>query len=104
MKFCGMIGFGVTEETSPGIWENVVTERRYFGDVLKNTRQAETGQNINDNLKINNSISVVADEYLNTSFGNILYVEWMGQHWKVTNVEVQRPRLILQIGGVYNGD
>ena len=30
------------------------------------------------------------------------YVEFMGAKWKISSVEVQYPRLILTVGGVYN--
>jgi hypothetical protein len=31
------------------------------------------------------------------------YVEWMNARWKITSIDVKRPRVILTIGGVYNG-
>lgn len=102
-KFYGKVGYGETVETSPDIWEEQIVERAYYGDVLKNSRQWEKGEGLNDNLRINNSISVVADAYAYENFANIRYVEWMGAKWKVTNVEVHRPRLIFTLGGVYNG-
>lgn len=104
-KFYGVVGYAETCETeSPGIWREQVTERRYYGDVLRNTRKLETASGqVNDNLNVNNSISILADAYAYDHFFAIRYVEWMGTRWKVTNVEVQRPRLLLTIGGVYNG-
>ena len=102
-KFYGKVGYGETVETSPDIWEEQIVERAYYGDVLKSSRQWEKGEGLNDNLRINNSISVVADAYAYENFANIRYVEWMGAKWKVTNVEVQRPRLIFTPGGVYTG-
>lgn len=104
MRFCGVIGYGETRETEePGVYEEVVTERTYFGNVERNTRKWEQGDKVNDDLNVNNLISILADAYANEHFFNIRYVRWMGARWKVTNVEVQRPRLILTIGGVYNG-
>jgi hypothetical protein len=102
-RFHGKVGYGETVETSPGVWEDVITERSYFGDVLRNTRRLQEGESVNDNLSVNNSISIVADAYANEHFFAIRYVEWMGSPWKVSDVEVQRPRLILRLGGVYNG-
>lgn len=101
-RFYGMIGYGETKETRPGIWDEEITERAYYGDVLQNTRRWETGEHLNDDLNINNKISIVADPYAHQNFHTMRYVEWMGVRWKVTNVEVQYPRLILTIGGVYN--
>lgn len=103
-KFYGVIGYSETVETSPGVWAEQVTERTYTGDVLRNTRRWENGEHLNDDLNINNSISIVADAFAYQNFFAIRYAQWMGSRWKVTNVEVQRPRLILTLGGVYNGD
>lgn len=103
-KFCGKIGFAHTEKTKPGIWEEVITERRYFGDVTKNYQRHDPTEYLNDNVNVSNIISIVADPFAFENFFGIRYVEWMGAKWKVTSVEVQRPRLILNIGGVYNGD
>ena len=102
-KFYGVVGYGETVETAPGVWEEVITERNYYGDVIKNTRRWDKGDGLNDNLTVSNSISIVADAYAYEHFFAIRYVQWMGTLWKVTNVEVQRPRLIFTIGGVYNG-
>lgn len=102
-KFYGKIGYAETSETAPGVWMDTVIERIYFGDELKNTRRWETGEGLNDDLTINNTISIVADPFAYQHFHTMRYVEWMGVYWKITNIEVQRPRLILTIGGVYNG-
>lgn len=101
-KFFGKIGFTKTEETAPGVYREVTTEQDYRGDVLRNTRKWENGEHLNDDLNVNNQISIVADAYANENFFAMRYVSWMGAYWKITNVEVQRPRLILTIGGVYN--
>lgn len=104
-KFHGVIGYSETKELpdAPGVWEEVITERFYRGDVIRNTRRWENGEHLNDDLNINNSFSIVADAYAYNHFFAMKYISWMGARWKITNVEVQRPRLILTIGGVYNG-
>jgi len=102
-KFYGPIGYAVTEETSPGVWKEKITEKNYYGDVIRNTRRWQAGSGINDDLEINNQLSIVSDPYAQTHFHTMRYVTWMGSRWKVTNVEVQFPRLLLTIGGVYNG-
>ena len=104
-KFYGVVGYAETKETeSPGAWEEQVTERTYYGDVLRNTRRRDNANGqLNDNLNVNNLISILADAYAYDHFFAIRYIEWMGARWKVTDVEVQRPRLLLTIGGVYNG-
>jgi len=103
-KFYGKIGYaGASIETSPGIWEPEITELDYAGDVIKDVRQSRSGENINDNLTISNVISIVADPFAYANFHTMRYVKWMGASWKITNIDVQRPRLILTIGGIYNG-
>lgn len=101
-RFYGKLGY-VEFTEKDGVTREVATERSYYGDVTRNTRKWETGQSLNDDLNVNNTISIVADAYAYDHFFALRYIEWMGSLWKVTNVEVQRPRLILTIGGVYNG-
>ena len=102
-KFYGAIGYATTVETSPGIWGEKITERMYAGDLGRNTRRLQSGSQVNDDLTIANEISIVADPYAYQNFHAMRYVEFMGTKWKVSNVEVQFPRLILTTGGVYNG-
>ncbi len=104
-KFFGPIGF-VTPIEAPagsGIWVEDATEKNYRGEVIKNSRSWESAQQLNDNLNIRNSISIVADPYISNKINTIRYVKWLGTYWKVTDVEVQYPRLVLTLGGVYNG-
>lgn len=103
-RFCGAVGYAETSETSPGVWTESITERVYRGDVTHNTRRLDTGDSVNDNVNVNNTVSIVADAYAYQNFFAIRYVNWMGANWKVNTVEVQRPRLILSLGGVYNGN
>ena len=103
MKYHGKIGFIKTEETAPGVWQEVVTEKPYSGDVIRNSRKWQSGGKVNDDVNISNQISIVANPYAYENIGFIRYVEWMNSKWKVTDVEVAYPRLILNIGGVYNG-
>ena len=102
-KFFGEIGYGETVQTAPGVWEDVITEKSYFGDVIRNSRQLRDGEKVNDDLSVGNSISIVADAYANTHFFAIRYIRWAGALWKVANVDVESPRLVLRLGGVYNG-
>lgn len=101
-KFHGAIGYVRTEETAPGVHEEVITELNYYGDIIRNSRRLENGQGLNDDLTINNQISIVGDLFAYENFQTMRYIRWMNSLWKITNIEVQRPRLILSIGGVYN--
>jgi len=103
-KFHGVIGYVSTEETVPdsGIYSEVFKEYNYYGDVIRNSRRWENSQGLNDNLLINNQFSIVGNDFAFKNFSFIRYIKWMGVLWKITNVEIQRPRLILTIGGVFN--
>ena len=103
MRFFGRIGYGASVETAPGVWEDQITERSYYGDVIRNARNLREGEALNMDLSVQNSISIVADAYANEHFFAIRYVEWAGVLWTVSEVEVQSPRLILRLGEVYNG-
>lgn len=103
-KFYGKIGYAITEETTPGVWEEHIIERVYYGDVTRNSRRLQSSENLNDNIVISNEIGIVADPFAYQNFHQMRYVEYMGTKWKISNVEVKYPRLVIQIGGVYNGD
>lgn len=105
-KIYGAIGYGVTEEskTQPGVWVNQITERSVAGELIRNSRRLDSSENLNSNITLSNQISIIADPYAIKNFQNIKYIKWMGTAWKVTLVEVQYPRLILTLGGVYNGE
>jgi hypothetical protein len=102
-KFYGSVGYSETVETTPGVYTSRIIERDHYGDLLRNMSRWQAGNSLNDDLTINNQISIVADQYAYENFQSMKYVKFMGAKWKVTNVEVQRPRLILSVGGVYNG-
>jgi hypothetical protein len=104
-RFYDAVGYGESVETpvDSGVWVDVITEYSYFGDVIRNTRKLESGESLNDDIAVVNSISIVADDYAIEHFSKIKYVRWAGTLWTVTNVEVRSPRLILSLGSVYNG-
>ena len=102
-RFFGRIGYGESVEEAPGKWVDAIVEHSYFGDVVRNARNLREGENLNADLSVQNSISIVADAYANDHFFAIRYVEWAGVLWTVTSVEVQSPRLLLRLGEVYNG-
>lgn len=102
-KYYGLIGFARTVETRPGVWEEKIEERYYRGDVIRNTRRLQSTDQVNDDLTVSNEISILADPFANGNFHSIRYACFMGSKWKVTNVDVQYPRLLLQLGGLFNG-
>lgn len=102
-KFYGRIGYGEAIESAPGVWVDSIVERFYYGDVVRSSRKLTDGENLNKDLTVGNSISIVADAYASEHFFAIRYVEWAGVLWTVSDVEVQAPRLLLLLGEVYNG-
>ena len=100
-KYCVKIGFAVAAETEPGVWIEEITERLYYGNVIHNSRRLQTA-GVNDNIEISNKLSIIADPYAFENFHAIRYATFMGSKWKVTDVEVEYPRLQLTLGGLYN--
>ena len=103
-KYYGPVGYVRTVEVSDGEWDDVVTEKNYYGDVIKHSFRTESTANRNDNIQVSNQISIISDNYAMQYLGYIRYVVWNNTPWKVTNVEVRYPRLLLTLGGVYNGE
>lgn len=94
----------MTAETVPGVYEEKVTERSYYGDVLSYyLRPSDPADKLNDDIRVNNKISIVSDSFAMENFGYIKYLRWGGAAWAISNVEVAYPRLILTLGGLYNG-
>jgi len=102
-KVHGQLGYGHAEEVRSGVFKDVITEKDVRGDLIRNTRQISENEKVNFDISVNNSVSIVADAYANENFHAIRYFKWAGTYWIVTEVEVQRPRLLLRLGGVYNG-
>lgn len=103
-KFFGPIGYAIPTETRPGFWEDKIEERDYIIDVIRvSTRWNTSSDSTNDDLTVNNQFSLIADPFANNHFHSMKYVRFMGANWKITGVEPRPPRLILNVGGVYNG-
>lgn len=102
-KYHGYVGYAIDVEAYPGVWEPQIVEHKYFGDVIKNRLNVQQGSTINPTLSLGNSISIVADKFGFENFYAIRYVTYLNKKWNVTGVEIDHPRLILTIGGLYNG-
>lgn len=99
----GVIGFVISEEIRPGVWEDNTVERKYRGELLQNSYRFQTTDQVNDDITLASKISIVADQYAFKNFHAMRYVEFMGVKWKITAVEPSYPKLILTVGGLYNG-
>ena len=103
-RFCGKVGYVDTDKTSPGVYENTPEEYTYYGDITNISKRWQTNDNLNDDIRLEQNISIMADAYAWDNYYKIRYVIIDGIAWRVTNVQVSRPRLILYIGGIYNGE
>src|SRR5699024_2249461 len=104
--FHGVVGYAeaaVEDPPGSGIWKEPIVEKTYYGEIVRNSRQLREGEKINNDLSVQNSISIVADAYANDHFFAMRYVKWAGSLWIVEDVTVERPRLLLRLGGIYNG-
>lgn len=102
-RYFGYVGYVESVETAPSVFKEQVTERPYYGDEIIINRRLEKGEGPNDDVEIGNEFSILADAYAYEHFSAIRYITWMGQRWKVSKVTVQRPRLVLDVGGLWNG-
>lgn len=104
-KYYGMIGFATQVETRPGVWEDSIEERPYKGDVLRGGRRFDRSDNVNDDFTITNVFSIVSDAYLYSHIPALRYLVYLGSKFKITSVDVDRPRVTINVGGVYvSGD
>lgn len=102
-RFHGEIGYGTQTEISPGVVDDIITERTYSGDVTRLSKYNRPGESVNDDISLGHLIEIVADEFLAANFLAIRYVRWAGVLWKVSEVDIQHPRLVLRLGGAYHG-
>lgn len=102
-KFSGLVGYVTTEQTTPGVWLPVETPKRMRGDIIRQSSSRQNDDKVNSDVSLNHRISLVGDAY---SFGNYYNIRWIevdGLKWEVTGIEIQRPRIIVTLGGPYNG-
>ncbi len=105
MKFCGKIGFAVTKDDGYGVWTPTVVEQTYYGDVLRLIRNKDSGEHINDGLRLNSQFSIIMDPWFQENFASVKYIEYMGAKWAVESADpTNYPRVLLTPGGLYHGD
>lgn len=102
-KFYGKIGYAIPKEPSPGIHTEEIVEKEYYIDIIRNGRDLQNSGSVNDNISINNSFSIIANPYATENYFLMRYIVFNGAKWKITKVDVLSPRLILYVGGLYNG-
>ena len=102
-KCSGVIGYALDVETQPGVWTPDITEKNYYGDIVRDNRKIVDNSQINDSLNISNNISVVSNSFMLENMAFMKYITFMKSKWNITSVDIKPPRLILTIGGLYNG-
>lgn len=102
-RFHGFIGYGIQKETTPGVYQDIIIEREVYGDIKKNGVRSTNQGNVNNDITLSNIVSVVTNSYFKDNCQHIRYVKINNQYWSVTHVELNYPRSILTLGGVYNG-
>ena len=102
-KYYDSIGYVIQTEVTPGVWQDTIIEKKYRGDIILNQLRWQGADKANDDINIDNSISIIADPFAYDHVCYMKYIKWIGQKWKIQSFAVQRPRVVLQLGGVYNG-
>ena len=108
-KYYGIIGFIKTEEVyednvPTGVFRTQEIERYYSGDIIKNYRRwSDSTEKVNDDVSIDNQFSILADSFITENLSYLKYITYFGAKWKITSVDIQYPRLIINTGGVWNG-
>lgn len=103
MRWSGVIGYAETVETKPGVWSQQIVEHKHYGDVVRNRQLNQSSGQVNNNINISNSISVVADPYAYENFQLMRYITFKGVKWNISDIDIQHPRIVISLGGVYNG-
>lgn len=103
-KFSTVIGYAEQIETTPGVWEEQIVEYKHIGELVRAISKITTSENLNDDINVSTEISIIANTYANKHYTSMRYIEYMGAKWKITSIEPKYPRLILTIGGLYNGN
>lgn len=103
-RYFGKIGYLITEEKTPGVWSENIVERSYYGDIIQHgTRWQSSSDKVNDDILVTNEVSILADPYAYEHFSEMRYIEFMGANWKISSIQVERPRLTITLGGLWNG-
>ena len=105
MKFYGKIGFEITEDKGDDIWQEVVVEKTYYGDILRLQKNKDSGEHINDGLRLNSQFSILMDPWFQNHLSAVRYIEYMGAKWTIDSVDpTNYPRVLLTPGGLYHGN
>lgn len=102
-KYAGLVGYSIETETTPGVWSATETVRRMRGDVLSNGYSYNGGDKINNSIALQHRISLVGDSYLLEHYHELRWIEIHGVKWEVASISIYKPRFIITLGDIYNG-
>lgn len=97
-KVAANIAFAESYESAPDVWKERIIEKKYYADVVRNTRRLTSADVVNDGIILNNELTILEDAYTKEHIHDMRYICWQGSKWEISNVEVKHPRLILTIG------
>ena len=104
MKYYGDVTFVLQHEdpNAPGNWKEYAVTKPYMGDWKRIESKWTAGSNLIDDKRVNNQLEIISDPFAVMNFTHIRYVKWMGQKWAVNTVSLRPPRIVMEIGGLYN--
>ena len=105
-KYSGMLGYVMpAKEDPPGIWKpSAVVEKLGRGDLFGQTINNEDVGGLSDGITVNNQLSIIMDPFVYRNLESLKYVILYGTRWEIQSLSINRPRVILTLGGVYNGE
>ena len=102
-KYAGLVGYVTQEESVPGVWSPVENPKLMRGDIIRQASSSQNDNKVNSDIALSHRVSLLGDAY---AFGNYYNIKWIdidGRKWEVTSIEIQRPRIIVTLGGLWNG-
>jgi hypothetical protein len=102
-KFSGLVGYVTQSESSPGVWSSVENPIMMKGDIIRQSSNGQNDDKVNSDVSLNHRVSLVGDAYSFGNYYNIRWVEINGLKWEISSIEIQRPRIIVTLGGIWNG-
>lgn len=103
-KYAGLVGYATDVQSSPGVWSQVIAPKRMRGDIIRQSSSNQNDDKVNSDVALVHRVSLVGDAFAFDNYFKIKWVTLYGQKWEVTTIEVQRPRLIVSLGGIWNGE
>ena len=101
-KCSGVIGYALAGETQPGVWTEGITEKKYIGEIVKDSRRIVDQGEINGSINISNNISIISNRFMLDNMEYMRYLTFNKSKWKISSVEIKPPRIIITLGGLYN--